>query len=81
MSNKTEEEYFIWSVEHNAWWRPNHNGYCASWSQAGRYSKDEAFRISARANWSSLNEVPVPISFFEFQVRLHQRISAVGVEG
>lgn len=68
------DEYFIWSIEHDGWWKPNKSGYCASWSSAGRYSKEEAFKISARANWDSLSEVPVPISFFEYQVELHKMI-------
>lgn len=71
------EEYFIWSIEHDGWWKPDKMGYTASWSNAGRYSKEEAFTISARANWSSLNEVPVPILFFEFQVRLNEKIREI----
>lgn len=70
MSTEIKEAmFFIWSIEHDGWWKPNRNGYTASWSTAGRYSKDDAFRISARANFSSLNEVPVPVEFFEYQCR------------
>lgn len=69
--------YLIWSIEHTAWWRPNANGYTASYSVAGRYTKEEAFRISARANWASLHEVPVPEDFFEYQKELHKAINEV----
>jgi hypothetical protein len=75
-----KEEYFIWSIEHTAWWRPKKSGYTSSWSCAGRYTKEEAFKISARANWSALSEVPVPISFFEFQVECHKKIEEMQVK-
>lgn len=75
----TEERYYIWSIEHGAWWKAKSGGYTASDSMAGLYSKKEAFEISARANWSSLNEVPVPESFFEYQKQCHESLEkAVG---
>lgn len=37
--------YLIWSFEHQAWWRPNSNGYTTDLAQAGRYSQEEAGRI------------------------------------
>jgi hypothetical protein len=75
-----EKEYFVWSIEHNAWWKPNSSGYCTSWTTAGRYSIDEAFNICARANWTCLREVPVPAIFFEYQIRLHQVVKDLPVE-
>lgn len=72
-----EEQYLIWSIEHDGWWRQNKSGYTASYDMAGRYSRDEAFKISARANWSSLNEVPVPESFFLFQKRTHTALEII----
>lgn len=69
---KAEEKYLIWSVEHGAWWAKNKNGYVASFDTAGQYSKEDAFKISARANWRSLNEVPVPADFFRYQRDLHE---------
>ena len=69
--NNREEKYLIWSIEHTAWWGPDRSGYVASWPLAGAYSIDEAFRISAQANWASLNEVPVPVTFFGYQMCLH----------
>lgn len=76
---KVEEKYYIWSIEHGAWWKADSSGYTASYPMAGIYSKKEAFEISARANWCALNEVPVPESFFEYQKQCHERLEkAVG---
>lgn len=74
-----DDIYFIWSIEHNAWWKPNSNGYTDSFSKAGQYTKDEAYKIAARANWSTLNEVPVPANFFDFQCLLHKSIREMKV--
>ena len=56
----------IWSVEHNAWWAPNCNGYVWWRSLAGRYSIAEANEICIGANARRddrfpPNEVMVPI--------------------
>ena len=45
-----ERKYLIWSIEHNAWWAPNWNGYTAKRGNAGIYSEAEAFEISDREN-------------------------------
>ena len=49
---KTEDdtEWIIWSIEHDAWWAPNHNGYVKKRKQAGRYSYFEACQIVRGAN-------------------------------
>lgn len=73
-------EYLIWSVEHGAWWRPKRTGYTESYDIAGRYSKQEAYNISARANWNSLNEVPVPADFFEYQQQCHEQVKNIEVK-
>src|SRR6185503_1236517 len=38
MNTPRTDEFYIWSIEHNAWWRPNSRGYCISLLAAGRYS-------------------------------------------
>lgn len=60
--------FVIWSAEHNAWWRPDHNGYTSSLKDAGRYERDEAARIVRNANvplpergFLFVNEVMIPV--------------------
>ena len=55
------DEYLIWSVEHDAWWRPLWNGYTRVLAEAGHYSKHEAERIVRQANIISFNEAMIPI--------------------
>jgi hypothetical protein len=40
-------DYFVWSMEHDAWWRPNHCGYTNSLFDAGLYTKAQADEIVA----------------------------------
>lgn len=42
--------WLIWSIEHNAWWRANHNGYSENRDDAGRYPYEEAVKIVSSAN-------------------------------
>jgi hypothetical protein len=42
--------YYIWSMEHGAYWRPNGNGYTTDRSQAGIYTEAEAIDYCERAN-------------------------------
>lgn len=61
-----EQKFLIWSNEHNAWWRPNSQGYTHSIEAAGRYSLKEAISVSNQANygWSDMRDLPneLPIS-------------------
>ena len=41
--------FLVWSNEHRMWWRGNHRGYTQFIDEAGRYSRDEAGRIVAKA--------------------------------
>jgi hypothetical protein len=72
-----QEHYLIWSVEKNAWWKPNELGYTASWSAAGVYSKEKAFLICAKANTHSLDEIPVPAKYFVYQKKAHNALEDV----
>lgn len=70
-------KYLIWSNEHNAWWRPNGNGYTKSIEEAGRYTFERAAEICRDANWyrpqeskAAPDESIVPDSF-KFQTN-HQ---------
>ena len=40
----------IWSIEHNAWWKPKWNGYTKEKSDAGIYEYEEALQIVREAN-------------------------------
>ncbi len=45
-----KKEWLIWSIEHNAWWKPNENGYTNVKEGAGRYTYEDALRITKDAN-------------------------------
>lgn len=40
----------IWSIEHNAWWAPNEDGYTRLKAEAGTYTYDRAVEIVSGAN-------------------------------
>jgi hypothetical protein len=44
-----DDVYLIWSVEHDAWWRPGRQGYTHDIREAGRYTHREAMIICASA--------------------------------
>ncbi len=44
--------WIIWSIEHDAWWGPNHRGYSQYIRNAGIYSYTEAIEIINGANYS-----------------------------
>lgn len=46
----SEIKYRIWSFEHNAWWRPNGQGYTSHIEDAGTYEEKEAQSICDDAN-------------------------------
>lgn len=45
-----EEKFWIWSIEHNAWWRPMERGYTHEIQDAGIYTKEKAVEICFHAN-------------------------------
>lgn len=42
--------WYIWSNEHNAWWKPDWKGYTPDKTSAGVYSYAEAIKIVEGAN-------------------------------
>lgn len=52
--------YLVWSIEHDAWWRPGWQGYTRVIGEAGVYSRHEAERILERANVMKTNECMIP---------------------
>lgn len=59
------DEYVIWSIEHQAWWRPYSWGYCDTLGDAGRYTRLEAERIVGRANLVAVHECMIPVTAFD----------------
>lgn len=53
--------FYIWSVEHNAWWRPHERGYTQSVAEAGVYHEARAKEIVKSANIVSFNECMIPV--------------------
>lgn len=64
------DEWVIFSRDHNAWWGANRSGYYLNVAEAGRYTKDEALRLTNPPNpraGSDLpsgepSDIPVPLS-------------------
>lgn len=52
--------YLIWSNEHNAWWRPDGKGYTRVIENAGRYSREDAMKISRGLNFEGWNYSRIP---------------------
>lgn len=50
-----KREWIIWSIEHNAWWKPRRNGYVIERVNAGRYTYDEAVKIVESGNINKNN--------------------------
>ena len=59
------EWFVIWSIEHNAWWAPNHRGYVRDVLRAGRYTRPEARIIVESANVVQLEECMIPVECVE----------------
>ena len=45
-----KDEWLVWSIEHNGWWKSNHNGYTQVRSEAGLYGYEGAKNIVKTAN-------------------------------
>ncbi len=50
------KRYRIWSFEHNAWWKPDWNGYTENIKEAGIYTEENAKDICDSANLFKINE-------------------------
>lgn len=51
--------FYIWSNEHQAWWKPASNGYTTDRNEAGIYEKSVAVAICYNANsYQKVGEVP-----------------------
>jgi hypothetical protein len=57
--------WLIWSIQKNAWWKPESLGYTRAVAEAGRYTLDEAERILRQCNLITVNECAVPLAAVE----------------
>ncbi len=46
-----DDEWLIWSNEHQGWWAKDERGYTKNKNEAGRYSFEKACRLVERANY------------------------------
>jgi hypothetical protein len=61
-------EYFIWSNEHRAFWRPNSCGYTRNLYEAGHYSRADALALCCgpeRVTDGIPDEIPVRVTDIE----------------
>lgn len=62
-----EQKWAIWSVEHQAWWRPDGVGYSKKMEHAGRYTAEEAWEIcrpdSEASTLGDYGDIAVPVNF------------------
>ena len=54
--------FYIWSIEHNGWWREGRHGYAECISQAGVFSEIESKNILKKANLMEFNECLIPVT-------------------
>jgi hypothetical protein len=57
-----KEMWLVWSLEHAAWWKPASLGYTSDIKEAGRYFFEEAVLICQNGNFTSVDELMVPVS-------------------
>ena len=53
-------KFYIWSFEHNQWWRPNCFGYTSDINEAGEYDIEDATQICQNANIFTKSEALLP---------------------
>jgi hypothetical protein len=76
-----DDDYLIWSNEHQGWWRPNERGYDSGYANAGRYTRERAIQICQNAlptaaHIGIISEIPVRVSDFEDVLRGNKFIPA-----
>jgi len=57
--------FFIWSKEHQAWWRPYSRGYTKNINEAGICSEKETNSILSQANIIRQEEWAIPVDVVE----------------
>jgi len=62
MTEEQNQNYYIWSIEHQAWWKQAWRGYTAYIAEAGVYDRLEANAILSDANLVRTEEVKIPVN-------------------
>lgn len=62
------QKYLVWSLEHSAWWAPEHAGYIGNVELAGRYDYDDAIKICQGANYMLTKRSTGMIRIYEAMV-------------
>lgn len=68
--------YLIWSLEKQAWWKPNRTGYTKRYEEAGIYNNENADHILEHANHAKIEEVAIPLYCTQWE---HERKLSAGV--
>ena len=77
-----DRKYKIWSIEHGAWWNPDHRGYTPNVDLAGIYNYKEAKEIVDGANRCGqfhecmiplFNLIPTPIDQDKVMAKFRER--------
>jgi len=55
------DKYLIFSIEHNAWWCSNHQGYTDDIKLAGWYTEKDAKEILEVSNIIEFHECMIPV--------------------
>ncbi len=61
-------KFYIWSTEHNAWWKAAWAGYTSNRSEAGEYELDDAINICESNHYlenGPFEEAMVPVDSFK----------------
>lgn len=63
----SDDTYLVWSIEHNAWWKPGGWGYCTGLRGAGHFTREQALEICGNALGTAphigmIAEVPVRLA-------------------
>jgi len=68
-----EDEYYIWSIENQAWWKAGWAGYATDIRAAGTYDRTQANAVLEDANLVRTEEVKIPVSATGlYSINLHK---------
>jgi hypothetical protein len=62
-------KFLIWSIEHKKWWRPNGMGYTPTFSEAGRFSLENAVEICRPLRWPEHSHADLDLIFPDYDAK------------